>query len=114
MNSNTGTGSPAAPEAGGHPRTLLVIAAEASLERSLVRDARRHGAKFWTIAEVHGAGQEGVRDGQWEADRTIEMRVVCSHEVAQTLARHVLEAYGPHYSVGLYLSEVSVLRPERF
>ena len=43
-----------------HPRTLLVIVAEAALEKPLVREVRQHGAQFWTVTEVHGAGLEGV------------------------------------------------------
>ena len=97
-----------------HPKTMLVIVAEAALEKNLVRDARSRGAQSWTVSEVHGAGRDGVRDGDWEADRTIEMRVICDESVADTLAEHVLTAYAEHYSVALYFSAVAVLRPERF
>ncbi len=97
-----------------HPKTLLVIVAEAALEKNLVRDARQRGAQGWTVSEVHGAGREGVREGDWEADRTIELRVICDEAVADTIAEHVLSAYAAHYSVAMYFSTVSVLRPERF
>ncbi|MBA4174937.1 MAG: transcriptional regulator [Leptothrix sp. (in: Bacteria)] len=97
-----------------HPKTLLVIVAEAVLERALVRDARERGAQGWTVAEVHGGGHEGVREGAWEADRTIELRVICDAEVADAIAEHVLARYAPHYAVALYFSAVAVLRPERY
>ena len=97
-----------------HPKTLLVIVAEAVLEKNLVRDARERGAQGWTVMEVHGAGREGVREGDWEADRTIELRVICDEAVADTIAEHVLKQYVPHYSVAMYFSPVQVLRPERF
>ena len=97
-----------------HPKTLLVIVAEAVLEKNLVRDARQRGAQGWTVSEVHGAGREGVREGDWEADRTIELRVICDEAVADTIAEHVLATYAPHYSVAMYFSAVAVLRPERF
>ena len=97
-----------------HAKTLLVIVAEAALEKSLVSDARAHGAQGWTVAEVHGAGREGVREGAWEADRTIELKVICDEAVADTLADHVIVTYAQNYSVALYFSSVAVLRPERF
>ena len=97
-----------------HPRTLLVIVAEAALEKPLVREVRQHGAQFWTVTEVHGAGLEGVRDGDWEADRTIELKVICDDAVADAIARHVLQTWAPHYSVGMYFADVSVLRPDRY
>jgi hypothetical protein len=97
-----------------YPKTLLVIVAEAVLEKSLVRDAGRLGAQTWTVAEVHGAGREGLREGDWEADRTIELKVTCDPSVADAIAEHVLAHYAPHYGVAMYFSEVSVLRPDRY
>ena len=97
-----------------HPKTLLVIVAEAVLEKNLVRDARQRGAQGWTVSEVHGAGREGVREGDWEADRTIELKVICNEAVADAIAEHVLATYAPNYSLAMYFSPVQVLRPERF
>ena len=97
-----------------HPKTLLVIVAEAVLEQQLVRDARQRGAQGWTVNEVRSAGREGVREGAWEADRTIELKVICDEAVADAIAEHVLTVYAPNYSVVMYFSSVAVLRPERF
>jgi hypothetical protein len=97
-----------------HRKTLLVIVAEAALEKSLVRDARERGAQGWTIGEVHGASLDGVREGAWEADRTIELKLICDDIIADTIAEHVIATYAKHYAVALYFSNVSVLRPERY
>jgi len=97
-----------------HPKTLLVIVAEAVLERALVREARERGAQSWTVAEVHGAGREGVREGDWEADRTVEIRVICDAPVADAIAEQVMATYAAHYSVTMYFAAVQVLRPDRF
>jgi len=97
-----------------HPKTLLVIVAEAVLEKALVHDVRERGAQGWTVTEVHGAGREGEREGAWEADRTIELKVICDEPVADAIAEHVVSTYAPNYSVALWFSAVSVLRPERY
>ncbi len=97
-----------------HPKVLLVIVAEAALEKALIRDARARGAQGWTVGEVRGAGHEGVREGAWEADRTVEMKFICDEAVADALAEHVMHTYAPHYSLTLYFSAVAVLRPERY
>ncbi len=97
-----------------HPKTLLVVVAEAVLEKNLVRDVRERGAQGWTVTEVHGAWREGVREGDWEADRTIEMKVICEPQVADVIADYVLATYAPHYSVALWFGSVAVLRPERY
>lgn len=97
-----------------HPKTMLVIVAEALLEKNLVRDARQRGVQGWTVSEVHGASLEGVRDGDWEADRTIELKLICDEAVADAMAAHVLATYAPHYTVAMYFAGVQVLRPERY
>jgi hypothetical protein len=97
-----------------HGKTLLVINTEGVLEKPLVRDLRERGAQGWTVTEVHGASLEGVREGAWEADRTIEMKVICDEAVADAIAEHVLATYAPHYSVALWFAAVQVLRPERY
>jgi len=97
-----------------HPKTLLVIVAEAALEKPLVRDARERGAQGWTVTEVHCAGLDGLREGAWEADRTIELKLICDAGVADAIAEHVLATYARHYAVAMTFGQVSVLRPERF
>ncbi|MGE5666364.1 MAG: P-II family nitrogen regulator [Betaproteobacteria bacterium] len=97
-----------------HTRSLLVIITEAALERALVRAAREHGAQGWTIADVRGGSEGGTRDASWEADRSIEMKVVCEASVAQRLAEHLIATYGEHYGLTLFVSEVGVFRPQKF
>jgi hypothetical protein len=97
-----------------HAKTLLVIVAEAALEKNLVRDARERGAQSWSIGDVHSAGREGVREGAWEADRTIELKLICDAAVADAIAEHVMATYAAHYAVAIYFSDVKVLRPERY
>ena len=97
-----------------HPRRLLVIICEAALEKALIEDAHALGALGYTIVDVRGGGRGGVRQGVWEADRSIEMKIICEAKVAERLAEHVLARYGEHYAVTLYLGDVSVLRPEKF
>ncbi len=97
-----------------HARQLLVIIAEAALEKSLVRDVKRLGAHGYTVYDVRGEGAMGVRDGEWEADRTIEMKVICEAQVADQIAEHVLNTYAPNYAVTMFFAAVDVLRPEKF
>ena len=97
-----------------HPKTLLVIVAEAVLEKQVLREAQARGAQSWTVAEVQSAGREGVREGSWEADRTVEIKVLCPVDVADAIARHVLDTYAAHYSVAMYFVPVTVLRPDRY
>lgn len=97
-----------------HAKKLLVIICEAALEKQLITDARRVGAHGYTISDVRGGGKRGDREARWEADRSIEMKVICDEAVAATLARHVLASYAPHYAVTLFTADVGVFRPQKF
>ena len=102
-----------------HPKTLLVIFAEAALEKRLVADAQRLGVSGYTLWDVRGASgldtaSATTREGAWEADRTIEMKLICSPGVADSFAEHVMKQYAPHYGVTLYFADVQVLRETKF
>ena len=97
-----------------HAKKLLVIICEAALERDLLADARRFGAHGYTITEVRGGGQHGDREAAWEADRSIEMKVICSESVAERVAQHVLATYAPNFAVTVFVTDVGVFRPQKF
>lgn len=97
-----------------YPRQLLVIIAEAALEKRLAHDVKRLGAHGYTVFDVRGSGTHGTREGAIDADRTIHMEVVCEEAVADQIAHHVLKTYAPNYSVTMYFADVKVLRPAKY
>jgi nitrogen regulatory protein P-II 2 len=97
-----------------HAKKLLVIIAEAALEKQLIRDARQFGAHGYTIYDVRGGGERGERESAWDADRLVEMKVICDAAVAQRLAEHVLKTYATHYAVTMFTTDVGVFRPQKF
>ena len=97
-----------------HPRKLLVIIAESLIESLLIDDVMHMGAHGYTVTDVRGRGASGTREGNWEADRTIRMDVVCDTDVADQIGAHILEKYARHYGVTMYFSDVQVFRPEKF
>jgi nitrogen regulatory protein P-II 2 len=97
-----------------HPKKLLVVIAEAALERQLVADVKRLGAHGYTVIDVRGGGARGDRDADWEADRSIQMEIICDSAVAAKIAAHVHDCYFADYAVTIFTTEVGVLRPEKF
>ena len=97
-----------------HSRKLLVIIAEAIVEKSLIKDIRQFGAQGYTVSEVHGGGLHGEREGAWEADRSIEIKVICNESIAEQIAKHVLEKYAAHYAMTMFMSEVGIFRAHKF
>jgi nitrogen regulatory protein P-II 2 len=97
-----------------HPRKLLVIIAEASLEKRLIADALRLGAQGYTVHDVRGGSEHATREGLWEADRTIELKIVCNEAVAHAIAEHAMAQYANHYGMSLFFTDVAVIRPQKF
>ena len=97
-----------------HQKKLLVIIAEAILEKSLILDAKRLGAQGYTVYDVRGGTQYATHEGNWDADRMIEMKIICDEAVADALASHVIAQYADNYGVSLFFSGIEVMRPQKF
>lgn len=97
-----------------HARKLVVVITESALETLLVKDILTLGAHGYTVADVRGGGRGGVREGAWEADRNIRLEVICDDKVADAIAEHVLQRYALNYGTTVFVSDIGVLRPEKF
>ncbi len=97
-----------------HPKKLLTIITEAALEKRLIQDAKRLGAQGYTVYDVRGGSQHATHEGAWEADRMIELKIICDEAVAQAIAEHVMAQYASHYGVSLFFTDVAVIRPQKF
>ena len=97
-----------------HQKKLLVIITEAIIEKALIGDAKRLGAQGYTVYDVRGGSQYATHEGNWDADRMIEMKIICDAAVADAMASHVIAQYASNYGVSLFFSDIEVIRPQKF
>lgn len=95
-------------------RKLLTIITEAALEDTLETDLNTLGAKGYTILDARGSGHNGLRSANWDASKNIRIEVICSEEVADKVVGHLQKTYYKNYAMILFLTNVEVLRPDRF
>ncbi len=95
-------------------RKLLTIVTEAVLETALVQDLERLGAHGYTITDARGKGHRGARSAEWATEANIRAEVICDERTAAAIAEYVRDHYYRNYAMILFLSDVSVLRPEKF
>ncbi len=95
-------------------RRLLTIVTEAALEHDITEAVDKLGATGYTITNARGRGSRGVRDAGWVTSSNIRIEVICDTETAKRIAEHLRENYYRDYAMVLYLSDVDVLRPEKF
>jgi hypothetical protein len=55
-----------------------------------------------------------MRDAEWEGSRSIRMEIICEETVAEKIAEHVIAHYAKNFSLSLYVSDVGVIRKEKF
>lgn len=97
-----------------HTRKLLTIVTEAALESRLISDVGKLGAHGYTITDARGKGGRGVRNASWEASGNIRMEIICDEKIAEAIATHMRQRYYDNFAMILTMSDVEVLRPEKF
>lgn len=95
-------------------RKLLTIVTEAALESVLVKEIERLGAHGYTITDARGKGSRGVRDAAWGENSNIRVEILCDAQTADTIATHLQTHYYDSYAMVLFVTDVAVLRPEKF
>ncbi|HXG60461.1 MAG TPA: transcriptional regulator [Planctomycetota bacterium] len=97
-----------------HIAKLVTIITERVIEPEIIRELDALGAPGYTISDARGKGHRGVRDAGWEHGENIRVEVVCEDRLAQAIADVLRERYYENYAMILFISDVQVLRPEKF
>jgi nitrogen regulatory protein P-II 2 len=91
----------------------VVIIFQDNLEERLIHDLKALGARGYTIEQVRGAGLFGARESEWEGEN-IRVECICTTETAYKILEHLQAYYFEKYAGIAYLTEVEVIRSERF
>lgn len=92
---------------------LVTIVAEAILEKRLLEEVRRQGAKGYTLTDARGEGSRGLRTMDWEG-KNIRLEVIVGEEVAERILRTLQENYFPYYAVIAFVENVEVVRGYKY
>jgi len=95
------------------PLKLLTIVVESLLEKRLVEEIKRLGAKGYTLTPARGEGSRGIRSVDWEG-QNIRLETLVPEEVALRILQRLQEAYFPHYAMIAYVENVWVVRGEKY
>lgn len=95
-------------------RKLLTIVTEAVIEDELLRELDANGVQGYTVSDARGRGARGERRAGWRRDANIRVEVVCRAELAQRLVQRLEERFLANYAMILTLTDVEVLRGDKF
>ncbi|WP_028456372.1 DUF3240 family protein [Chitinilyticum litopenaei] len=97
-----------------HTRTLLTIVTEAALENDLVELFHARKLRGWTIVEARGKGDHGEQHGSFDANHNIQIELIADSAAAEQLAETIQQKFGGDFALVQWLSDVRVLRAEKF
>lgn len=93
--------------------TLLTIVAEAILKDRLIHEIRQAGANGFTLTEVSGEGSRQRRVSELLGDN-IKIEIIAKRETADAILAVLQRDFFPRYAVIGYLSEVQVVREQKY
>ena len=94
-------------------RKLLTIVCEAALESRLIRDSMALGAKGYTITDAHGEGPRNQRHGDLEGGN-IRIEIIADEPTVQKIVEKLELEYFPHYAVSCWVTDIQILREDRY
>lgn len=95
------------------PLKLVTIVAEAILRDHLTAELKHLGAKGFTIIDARGDGSRHLRAGELPGEN-VRIDTIVSAAVAERILEHVAREYFSNYAVIAYVSDVAVVRGEKY
>lgn len=96
------------------PEKLITIITTDVLEDQLISKAKKCGVSGYTIQRARGGGSSGIQSGMLDIDTNITFSVVVSEDRLSKLLDGLQELINRRYHLTVYVSDVSVLRPDKF
>lgn len=93
--------------------TKITIVTESLLVDRIVEILKDRGSTGYTLTKIEGEGSRGDHTSDWEG-RGTKIESILSAETADTILSDLNERYLEDFSVVAWLSEVQVLRGEKF
>ena len=94
-------------------RQLITIVAEAVVERRLIDDVKKCGAKGYSLSHVTGEGVTGRHTLDLNGP-SLRIESVVTDEVAERILEMLAENYFDRFAVIAWLTPARVARPDRF
>lgn len=94
-------------------RKLVTVVAEASLEQRITRLVTALGAKGFTVLTGHGTGPKNQRVADLEGGNVI-IETVVAKELVEAILIALERDYFSNYACTVWVSDVEVLRADRY
>lgn len=91
----------------------VTIVTERILRTQIIQMIMARGATGYTQLEAVGEGSRGIRATDWEG-QNVKIETIVSEPVAHGIMKEIGEKYFEHYAVITYVSDVEVMRGDKY
>ena len=93
---------------------LLTITCEILAQKNVIDILKNHEITGYTSYEVEGNGEKGLRGQGIQAEKNIKIEVIVRGEKLSDVIEDISRTLFPDFTIILYVSDVGVVRTEKF
>lgn len=97
-----------------HPVKLLTVTCEILAQRNVLQILKRHDITGYTTYEVDGNGARGLRGQGFKNEKNVKVEVVLREDKLSDVVEEISRTLFADYAIILYVSDVGIVRPEKF
>ena len=93
---------------------LLTITCEILAQKNVIEILKNHEITGYTSYEVDGNGEKGLRGQGIQAEKNVKVEVIMREEKLSVVIEDISRTLFPDFTIILYVSDVGVVRTEKF
>ena len=93
---------------------LLTITCEILAQKNIIEILKKHEISGYTIYEVDGNGSRGLRGHGLKNEKNVKVEVIMQEEKLQDVVEEISRTLFTDFALVLYVSDVGVIRTEKF
>ena len=97
-----------------YPVKLLTITCEILAQKNIIEILKKHEITGYTTYEVDGNGARGIRGQGFKNEKNVKVEIILRDEKLQDVVEEISRTMFANFAIVLYVSDVSVVRTEKF
>lgn len=93
---------------------LLTVTCEILAQKNVIDILTKHQIHGYTSYEVEGNGSRGLRGQGLKNEKNVKVEVIMQEEKLQDVIEEIARTLFTNFAIVLYVSDVGVLRTEKF
>ncbi len=93
---------------------LLTVTCEILAQKNIIEILKKHEITGYTTYEVEGNGARGLRGQGFKNEKNAKVEVIMREDKLQDVVEEISRTMFANFAIVLYVSDVGVVRTEKF